>query len=264
MVIQGIAIGYGLLMLAWYSTWCLSDLENVCNMVKNLMLRSFLGLDNSLVFTCLQCINKRKFLNNTIDQFFVIKGDDRLLKSSVFRQTLTSGPRVFLFPEVSFSKTDMPNVLYTNEQRSLILQCHITGNSLDWICDLNFVQFLPRARVPCKRKISKIFVDFLNKANASKDPTSRPPLQYPTQLLSEEGKMEVCALAELKALQNESVSLRIMAHKANICRKSARKILIENRYNPYKKQEHQQLVQDEALITLNLAWLRNFELTLNC
>ena len=53
------------------------------------------------------------------------------------------------------------------------------------------------------------------------------------------------ALTELSVIEKKNISLRKIGREVGIAKTSARKILTEFRYRPYKMERHQQLVRDD-------------------
>ena len=89
----------------------------------------------------------------------------------------------------------MPNIKYSSDERCWILKQHIRGLSHEQI-RVYFEEVFEHS-APSVKTIGRILKDFKTKANASKEPQHRPPLQYPCRQLSEIIKLQVVALAAL-------------------------------------------------------------------
>ena len=141
----------------------------------------------------------------------------------------------------------IPNIIYTDEQRAAIITYRLNQKlSLDKIRLLYSIDH-PDWPIPCTRTIWKILNDVKTCANASKSPTSKPKVQYPSRQIPEEIKIYVVAITENKAVENENFCLRKIANKAGISKTSVRNILKKEGYKAYKKQAHQQLIRDDAV-----------------
>ena len=139
----------------------------------------------------------------------------------------------------------MPNIVYSNDQRCSVLNLRLADNHISYRRIRDYFMLEYPGTAPSIDTIRRILADFSTTANAFKNKENRPPLQYTTAQLSEDIKINVCALIQLTAQENTNYTLNKIANDVGISKSSVRKILKEQRYHAYKKQEHQALIRNE-------------------